>query len=102
RHVAEDVFVILHRVAHHFERRKTKIDLRLAGGRDFMVLLFDWDARFLQFKAHLVADVLQSVHWRDREITFFRTNLVTEIRKFLASAVPMAFRAIDEMEGGIA
>ncbi len=39
---------------------------------------------------------------RDREVAFFRANLVTEIRKFFAPAVPMAFRAVDEMEGGIA
>ncbi len=38
----------------------------------------------------------------DREVTFLRANLVTEIREFFAPAVPMAFRAVDEMEGRVA
>ena len=66
------------------------------------MLALDRDAGFLQLQAHLVADVLQAVGRCDREITFLRANFVTEIRELFARAVPMSFRAIDEMEGGIA
>src|SRR5439155_734046 len=102
RHVAEDVFVILEVVGHLFHRREPDIDLRLAGCRDLVMLPLNWDAGFLELEAHLVANVLQTVGWTNREVALFRTNLVTEIRKFLAGAVPMAFRAVDEMEGRIA
>ena len=102
RDVANDVFVILHRVAHHFQRRETDIDLGLAGSGHFVVLFIDWDACFLELKRHFVADILQRIHRRNREITFLRPNLVTDIRKFFARAVPMAFDTVHEMERRIA
>ena len=80
------------------ERREPDIDLGLAGRRDFMVLFVDRDTGFLQLKRHLIADVLQSVHGRNREITFFRANFVTKIWKLLTCAVPMAFDALDLMK----
>ena len=95
--VADDVFVILHVVAHRLERRETDIDLGLAGGRDFVMLALDRDAGFFEFEAHFVADVLQRVGRRDREITFLRADLVTEIWKLFARAVPMSFAAIDDV-----
>ena len=95
--VAHDVFVILHGVAHAFERREPDIDLGLAGGGDFVMLALDRNAGFLQLQTHLIANVLQAVHRRDREVTFFRANLVTEIWKFFARAVPMSFDAIDDV-----
>src|SRR5947208_5160761 len=96
--VADDVFVILHRVAHLLERREPNVDLGLTGGGDLMVLFVDWNARFLQLERHFVADVLQRVHRRDGEITLFRSNFVTHVRKFFARTVPMTFDAIDEVE----
>src|SRR5205085_12029028 len=94
--------VILEMVGHRFHRRESDIDLRLPGRRDLVMLPFNWDASPLEFEAHLVANVLQTVGWSDRKVAFFCANLVTEIGKFLAGAVPMGFRAVDEMEGGIA
>ncbi len=96
--VADDVFVILHRVAHLLERREPNVDLGLAGGGDLVVLFVDWNAGFLQLERHFVANILQRVHRRDGKITFLRSNLVAHIRKFFARAVPVTFDAIDEME----
>ena len=59
--VAHDVFVILHVVGHHFQRREPDVDFGLARGRDFVMLALDRDAGFLQLEAHFVADVLQGV-----------------------------------------
>src|SRR5437870_6755148 len=104
RDVANDVFIILHRIAHLLEWREPDIDLGLAGGSDLMVLFVDRDARLLQLKRHFVANVLQGVHRRDGEITLLRSNFVTHIWKFFTRAVPMAFDAIDVFErrvGGV-
>ena len=98
RHVAHDVFVILQVVRHRFHRGETDVDFRLTRGRDFMMLALDRDSGFLQLKAHLVANILQTVGRSDREIAFLGTNLVTEVGKFLPRAVPMAFRAVNQVE----
>ena len=98
RDVPDDVFVILHVVGHLLHRSETDVDFGLAGGGDFMMLALDRDAGFLQLETHLVADVLQGVGRRNREIAFLRANFVAEIREFFLAAVPMAFRAIDEVE----
>src|SRR5437868_5708831 len=82
RDVTNDIFVILHRIAHLFERRETDIDFSLASGGYFMMLFVHGHARFLQLERHFVADILQRVHWRNWEIALLRSNLVTDIRKF--------------------
>ena len=102
RDVADDVLVVLHVVAHRLERREADIDFGLAGGRDFVMLALDRDAGFLKFQAHFVADVLQRVGRRDREIAFLRADLVTEIWKFFALAVPMSLAAIDRVGRAVA
>ena len=98
RDVADDVFVILHRVAHALERRETDIDLGLPSRGHLMMLFLDWNARFLQLEAHFTANVLQRVHRRDGKIPFLRTNFVSNVWKFLASAIPVPLDAIDNMK----
>jgi hypothetical protein len=66
------------------------------------MLALDGNAGLFQFEAHFVANVLEAVGRRDGEVTFLRANLVAEVWKFFAAAVPMSFRAVDEMEGRIA
>src|SRR5207247_4681961 len=95
--VAQDVFVILHVVAHAFERREPDVDLSLTCGCDFVMLALDRHAGFLQLETHFVANVLQAVHGRDREITFLGANFVTEVWKLLARAVPMTLDAVDDV-----
>ena len=95
--ISQDVFVILHVVAHAFERRVTNVDLCLAGSCDFVMLAINRHACFLELQTHFIADILQRVHRRDRKITFLRSNLVTEVWKFFARAVPMSFGAIDDV-----
>src|SRR5262245_4756969 len=95
--IPQDVFVVLHVVAHGFEGRVTDVDLCLAGCRDFVMLAFNRHACFLELQTHFIANVLQCVHRRDWEIPFLRPNLVTEIWKFFARAVPMSFDAIDDV-----
>ena len=97
-HVSDDVLVVLQVIRHHFHRREANIDLRLTRGGDFMMLALDRDACLLHLQAHLVANVLQAVGRPDWEVAFFRANFVTEIWKFFPGAVPMPFRAVDEME----
>src|SRR6266699_6518612 len=89
--ISQDVFVVLHVVAHALERRVTNVDLCLAGSCHFVMLALNRHAGFLELQTHFVADVLQRVHWRDRKVPFLRSNLVTEVWKFLAPAVPMSF-----------
>ena len=98
RHVAHDVFVILQMVRHRFHRGETNVDLGLARGRDFMMLALDRNPGFLQLQTHFVANVLQTVGGPDGEIAFFRANLVTKIWKLFPRAVPMALRAINQVE----
>ncbi len=86
-------------VRHHLHRCETKIDFGLARGGDFVVLTLNGNASLLELETHFVADVLLAVGRGDGEVTLFRANLITEIRKLLARAVPMAAsRAVDEME----
>ena len=97
-HVTNDIFVILHRVAHASERREADVDLGLAGGSDLVMLALDRNSSSLEFEAHFVANVLQRIHRRHREVTFLRPNLVAEIRKFFAPAIPMSLDTIDVMK----
>jgi hypothetical protein len=100
-HVAHDVFVILHVVGHLFHRREPNVDFGLTRGRDFVMLALDRNASLLQFETHFIANVLQGVGWRHRKITLLCADLVTEIGKFFARAVPMRFGAFDLIKGGI-
>src|SRR4029453_16113898 len=95
--ISQDVFVILHVVAHAFERRVTDVDLCWPGSGDFVMLALNRHACLLELQAHFVANVLQRVHWRDREVPLFWSNLVTEVWKFLARPVTMAFDTIDDV-----
>src|SRR3954449_9203976 len=98
RHVPDDVFVVLHPVAHLLHRSETDVDLGLARGCDFVMLALNRDAGLLQLQTHLVANILEAVRRPDREITFFRANLVTEIWELFPRAIPMPFGTIDQME----
>ena len=99
--VANDVLVILHAVAHQFQRREPDVDFGLTGRGHFVMLTLDRDAGSLQFEAHFVSDVLQRIHWRNREIAFLWPNFVAEVRNFLAARVPMTFCAVDQVETGV-
>src|SRR5439155_21841086 len=55
------------------------VNFGLAGGRDFVVLLFHHDAHLLHLQHHFAADVLLGVHRRHREVPFLVTGLVAEI-----------------------
>ena len=101
RDVADDVFVILHVVAHDLERRETNIDFGLSRGGDLVMLAFDRDAGFLHLEAHFIADVLERVCRRDREITFLCPDLVAEVRKLFPAAIPMPFAAVDHVGGAV-
>src|SRR5437762_1563555 len=57
---------------------------------------------FLDLECHFVADILQRIHRRHREVTFFRSNFVSEIWKFFARAVPMALTAVDNVRRRVA
>ena len=95
--ISQDVFVVLHVVAHALERRVTNVDLCLASSSDFVMLALNRHAGFLELQTHFVADVLQRVHRRDRKVPFLRSNLVTEVWKFFAPAIPMSLGAIDDV-----
>jgi len=100
--VLDDVFVNHHPVGGGDERAETVVNLRLAGGGDFVVLLFDFDAQFFHRQHHLGADVLLGVGGWDREVTFLVPDFVAEIRRFIATAVPDAFFAVNGVERAIA
>src|SRR6478735_4540752 len=97
RDVADDVLVVLHVVAHRLERCESDINLGLAGGCDFVMLAFDRDAGFLEFQTHFVADILQGVGRRYREVAFLRADLVAEVWKFFPRAVPMSLATVDRI-----
>ena len=61
-HISQDVFVVLHVVAHAFERRVTNVDLCLARSCDFVMLALNRHAGFLELQTHFIANVLQRVH----------------------------------------
>ena len=65
-----------------------------------MVVHFDVDADLLHRQHHLGADVLQRVHRRHREVPFFVSNLVAEVRRafLLLAGVPEALRAVEIIE----
>jgi hypothetical protein len=98
RYIANDVFVILHLVAHRLEGRETNINLCLTGGCDLVMLALNRDSGPLQFEAHFVADVLQGISRRDREITFLCADFISKVRRFISIAVPMAFATLYAMK----
>jgi hypothetical protein len=63
-----------------------------------MVLTFDRNTSLLQFKTHLVSDVLKRVRRRDRKVTFLVTNLVAQVWELFPPRVPDTFGAVDAME----
>src|SRR5207247_2165531 len=99
RDVANDVFVILHRVAHHFQRREADVDLGLAGGGHFVMWFIDRDACFLQFERHLVPNILQRIHRPNVKITFLCSKLVirstmVQMSERVGSALKMSIHAV--------
>src|ERR1051326_2303461 len=66
-----------------------------------MMLFIDGDTCLLDLQRHFIADVLQRIHRRHGEITFLRADFVTEVWKFLATAVPMTFAAVDDIRRGV-
>ena len=100
--VLDDVFVNHHPVGGGDERAETIVNFGLAGGGDFVVLLFDFDAQFFHRQHHFGADVLLGVGGCDREIAFLVPDFVAEVRHFVAAAVPDAFLAVNGVERAIA
>ena len=90
-HVFHDVLVQHHLVGHRHEL----VDFGLAGGGHFVMLRFDAQTAVDHRLHHLIADVHQRVGRRNGKIAFLVAELVAQVRKFLAAAVPLAFDAVD-------
>ena len=72
------VFVDLHPVGHHHQRRKLQPELVL-GGRHLVVVLLDLAAHPRHGAEHLRAHVLRGVLRRHREIALLEADVVAEI-----------------------
>ena len=59
--------------------RKSEIDLALSGGRDLVVMTFDLDADLAEDRRDRIAKIDQRVERGDRDITFFRADVITVI-----------------------
>ena len=101
RHVLDDVAVPHHVVSHHEQRAEPHVDLTLSRGRYLVVMHLDNDAHLRHRQYHLAADVLQRVVWRDREVAFFETRLVPQVRLLVTTAVPFALYGVDVVVAGV-
>src|SRR5262249_35840061 len=73
---------------------KAKIDFALPCGSNFVMMAFDVNADGRQQVSDFRSQILQTVGWRNRNVAFFWTNVVTLV--VLTSAhLPMAFIAVD-------
>ena len=59
-----------------------RADLALARRRDLVVMHFDFDALLLEREAHRVADVLQRIDRRHREIAALDRRAVAHVAAF--------------------
>ena len=66
-----------------------------------MMLAFHIDAKALQNQQHFSADILKFIRGWDREITFFVTGFVAQVRTLIASGIPDAFNRIDFIKGPV-
>ncbi len=69
----------------------------LARGGHLVVLRLDLEAHQRHHADHLVAQVVQGVGGRHREVPLLVTRLVPEVRLLVAPGVPRAFLGVDEV-----
>ena len=78
-----------------------QVDLRLAGGGHLVVLGLDVHAAVDHRLHHLVADVHHLVGGRDGEVAFLVAELVAQVGRLLAAAVPLALDAVEEVVAAV-
>ena len=82
-------------VGHASQRRIMHVDFGLTGRRHLMMMGLDAYSQLFQFEHHLGAKVLHAVDRGCREISFFLSRLVAEVRLLLSCRVPDALLRID-------
>ena len=97
--VADDVFVFLDFVGDFEKGVEFDIDFALAGGADFVVVDFGFDAGFFEGEDHFAAEVLESVGGAAGEVSAFGSVGVSG--GGFAAAVPVGFFAIDAEVGAV-
>ena len=78
------------------ERVESNVDFGLAGGRHFVMVLFDLHAALLHLQDHFRADVLLRVGRRHGKVAFLGADFSAQVDAFLAH-VPHAFFGVDEV-----
>ena len=74
-----------------------QVDFGLPGGAHFVMLGLDAQSALDHGLHHLVADVHLLIGRRHWEVAFFVAELVTQVRFFIAAAIPLAFDAVDHV-----
>ena len=74
------------------------IDFHLAGGGHLMMVFLDINAGLNHLECHFSPDVVHLVGRRRREITFFMTRPVAQIRFGVVPRIPDTFLRIDFVE----
>ena len=82
RDLLDAIFVDLHLVRHHGQRREFQPEFVL-GGRHLVVVLLDFDAHARHGGEHLGAHVLHRILRRHREIALLGPDAVAEIAAFV-------------------
>ena len=98
-HILHNVLVDLHPVGHLNHRRKTQVNFRLTGSRDFVMMAFDLKTGANHLVDHFRADVLESIIRRDGEITTLVADLVARTP---VAGVPGRFVAGNFILAGVA
>ena len=92
RGILDDVLEQEHRIGTGEQRCEPEIDLRLTRGCDLMMLRFHVETDGHEILRHLVAQVLEVIRRRDREVAFLVARLVREVRHLFPARVPCGLR----------
>src|SRR6266851_9774473 len=79
RYVAYCVLEELQVVSRANQCGVTEINFTLPGCSDFVVMTLNLNPNFLQFRCNLPAKILQCIEWRQRHVTLFVSNVISEI-----------------------
>ena len=78
-HVVYAVLENLHFVSLAGQGVGANADFTLASGADFVVMNLNFQAHGFHSGTHGATQVVQAIHWRNREVTTFNTRAVTDV-----------------------
>ena len=91
-YILNNVLELQELICHGQKRIESQINLTLTSACHFVVVHFHIHPGFYQGQHHLGADVMQRVHGRHREISFFVARFVAQVGVLLTAGIPVTLR----------